>query len=152
MVILVDVDVNQLAILGKKYLWPKPAACPKCGCRLWWHGFASGYLACLVETVFFRRLFCPQCNSVHRLRPSSHWPRFQSSINTIVQVIAHRQNNARWRPDLPRPRQRQWWRRLARKSMLCLGLSFAGYMLDAFEALLTAATIPVSSVMQCDGG
>ena len=152
MVIPVDVDVNQLAALGKKYLWPKPAACPKCGSRLWWHGFVLAYLACLVEAVFFRRLFCPQCNAVHRLRPSSHWPRFQSSINTIAQVIAHRANNARWRPDLPRPRQRQWWRRLARKSMLCLGLSFAGSLLDAFEALLAAATIPVSSVMQCDGG
>lgn len=150
MVIPVVVDVNQVAALGKKFPWKKPSACPKCGGSLWWHGFVLAYLACLVEAVFFRRLFCPLCRSVHRLRPNSHWRRFQSSIATIEETITHRQAHSTWRPDLPRPRQRQWWRRLMRKSLLCLTLSFVGSRHEAFLALIEAGAIPVSSVMQCD--
>ncbi len=152
MVILVVIDVNQLAILGKDFLWEKPANCPKCGEHLWWHGFVPAYLACLAEAVFLRRLFCPHCRSTHRLRPASHWLRFQSSISTIQETVEHRQEKRRWRPDLPRPRQRQWWRRLKAKSLLCLGLSFAGSLMDSFLTLLQAETIPVSSVMKCDDG
>lgn len=152
MVIFVDIDVNQLATLGKNFLWLKPSVCPKCGGHLWWHGFVLAYLACLADAVFFRRLFCPHCNSVHRLRPSSHWRRFQSSTTTIEQVIAHRQYNARWCLDLPRPRQRQWWRRLKKKSLLCLGLSFVGSLFDSFLALIGSGAIPVNSVMECDDG
>jgi len=152
LVIFVDIDVNQLATLGKNFLWLKPSVCPKCGGHLWWHGFVMAYLACLADAVFFRRLFCPHCSSVHRLRPTSHWRRFQSSINTIEQVIAHRQNNAHWRPDLPRPRQRQWWRRLKKKSLLCLGLSFVGSLYDSFLTLIGNGAIPVNSVMECDDG
>lgn len=152
LIIPVDIDVNQLAILGKKYLWQKPSACPRCGGHLWWHGFVLAYPACLAEAVFFRRLLCPHCRSVHRLRPKSYWRRFQSSVATIEQVIAHRQNNGRWSPDLPRPRQRQWWRRLQKKSLLCLGLSFVGSLFDSFLTLIEAGAIPVNSVMECDDG
>lgn len=150
MVIHVEVDVKQLAILGKDFPWEKPATCPKCGGHLWWHGFVLGYLACITSALFFRRLSCPHCGALHRLRPKSHWPRFQSAINTIKQVIAHRQNNSTWRSDLPRSRQRQWWRRLKKKATLCLGLSFVGSLFDSFLALIEAGAIPVSSVMKCD--
>jgi hypothetical protein len=152
LIIPVDIDVNQLAILGKKYLWQKPSACPRCGGHLWWHGFVLAYPACLAEAVFFRRLLCPHCRSVHRLRPKSYWRRFQSSVATIEQVIAHRQNNGRWSPDLPRPRQRQWWRRLKKKSLLCLGLSFVGSLFDSFLTMIEAGAIPVNSVMECGDG
>ena len=152
MVIPVDIDVNLLAILGKKFSWKKPDCCPKCGERLWWHGFVPAYFACLASAVFLRRLFCPHCRSIHRLRPISHWRRFQSSITVVGQTIAHRQGQGRWRPDLPRARQRQWWRRLARKTRLCLGLSFAGTLYDAFMALVSRGVIPVSSVMECGDG
>ena len=152
LVIPVVVDVNQLAILGKQFLWEKPASCPKCRERLWWHGFVLAYLTCLAEAVFLRRLFCPHCRSIHRLRPASHWRRFQSSIKTIRETVAHRQEKCRWRPDLPRPRQRQWWRRLKAKSLLCLGLSIAGSPFDSFLVLMDWGAIPVSSVIKCDDG
>ena len=61
LVIQVDIDVNQLALLGKSFFWDKPSSCPKCGGHLWWHGFVLAYLACLGEAVFFRRLYCPHC-------------------------------------------------------------------------------------------
>lgn len=150
MVIPVEVDVNQLAVLGKKFVWgeTKPR-CPRCGQPLWWHGFVSAYLDCLAEAVFLRRLFCPYCRSVHRLRPRSHWRRFQSSIKTIEQAVSHRQDQGRWRPDLPRPRQRQWWYRLRRKACVCLGMAFDGSLSEAFMMLVRVGAIAVGSVMQC---
>jgi len=149
LVIFVDIDVNQLILQGKKFLWDKPVACPACSERLWWHGFVRAYLACFAEAVFFRRLRCPHCRCVHRMRPKSHWCNFQSSIATIEQAIEHRVDTGRWRPDLPRPRQRQWWHRLGKKARLCLGLAFSGTLLDAFMALIKAGAIPVGSLMQC---
>lgn len=148
MVIPVNIAVNQLAAQGKKFPWPKPS-CPLCGERLWWHGFVPAYLSCLVEAVFLRRLYCPHCGSVHRLRPESHWRRFQSAIKTIERAISHRWDHGRWRPDLPRPRQRQWWRRLKRKASVCLGLAVSDRPSDAFVMLIRAGAIPVSSVIKC---
>lgn len=148
MVIPVNIAVNQLAALGKEFPWPKPS-CPLCGERLWWHGFALAYLACLTEAVFLRRLYCPHCGSVHRLRPESHWRRFQSAIKTIEHAISHRWKHGRWRPDLPRPRQRQWWRRLRRKATVCLGLAVSDALHDAYLVLIRAGAIPVSSVIKC---
>jgi hypothetical protein len=150
LVILVKIDVKQLALSGKDFEWARPAACPRCGAGLWWHGFVTAYLACLVEAVFLRRAYCPNCKSVHRLRPDSHWSRFQSSINSITRIISHRQKHGRWKPDLPRSRQRQWWRHLRRKVKLCLGLNFDGTWFEGFVALLKAGIIPVSRVMDCD--
>jgi hypothetical protein len=149
LVIHVSINVNQLAALGREFLWPPKPPCPACNQPLWWHGFVLAYLACFAQAVFLRRLYCPHCGAVHRLRPDSHWRRFQSPIATIEEVIAHRQGRGRWRPDLPRPRQRQWWRRLRRKTSVCLGLCFAGTLLDAFAALVRVGVLPVSSVMQC---
>lgn len=152
MVIVAEIDVNQLAALGKEFSWEKPSACPKCDGHLWWHGFVLAYLACFGQPLYFRRLFCPHCLTVHRLRPDSHWPRFQSSIDTITQAINHRQRTGRWCPQLPRPRQRQWWRRLKKNALGCLGLSYNGALFAAFLALFSVGAIPVSSVMQCGDG
>lgn len=148
MVIAVKIAVNQLAALGKEFPWPKPS-CPFCGERLWGHGFVPAYLACLTEAVLLRRLYCPHCGSVHRLRPESHWRRFQSSSKTIEDTICHRWRHGRWRPDLPRARQRQWWYRLRRKAVICLGLAGGELLVDAFLMLLQAGAIPVSSVIKC---
>jgi hypothetical protein len=66
----------------------------------------------VAKMVILRRLYCPHCKAVHRLRPKSHWSRFQSSIETIQHTINHRLRHGRWRSELPRSRQKQWWRRL----------------------------------------
>ena len=149
MVIPVDIDVNQLHQLGKDFQWVKPTSCPKCGGGLWWHGFVTAYLSCFAEAVFLRRIYCPYCFSSHRLRPKIFWSRFQSSFKTIENVISYRQKHGRWQPDLPRPRQRQWWHRMRKKVKVCLGMSFSGEPSEAFALFLEASSIPVSSVMQC---
>lgn len=149
MVIPVKVDVKQLFRKGRDFLWPRPTGCPVCRGVLWGHGFVSAYLAFPDVLVFLRRLCCKDCGSVHRLRPDSHWPRFQSSIKTILETIVYRHNHGRWGRGVARPCQRQWWRRLGRKVKLCLGLSFEGSFPEAFNILLSAGFIPVSRVMDC---
>lgn len=53
-----------------------------------------------------------------------------------------------WRPDLPRSRQRQWWRRLWRMTRLILGMSFPGDHLEGFQQLLELNIIPVTGAEQ----
>ena len=144
LVLSVEADVKDIAVHGKKYPWSKPSSCPHCGCGLWWHGFVLAYFSCLAEAVYLRRLFCPHCQSVHRLKPSGFWPKFQSSIKEIRSSLIHRGSTRRWRPDLPRARQRQWQRRLKRMTAMVLGICFSGAMAEAFDRLIQMGIIPVS--------
>lgn len=149
LVLSVEVDVNEIARLGKDFPWVKPSGCPHCGQPLWWHGFVPAYFSCLAEPVFLRRLRCCCCRAVHRLRPAGYWRRFRSSITDISESISHRSDSGRWRADHPRPRQRQWWRRLQRIASAVLGL-VSGSSVAAFEALLLRGFLPVSSSFDCD--
>ena len=143
MVLSVVADVNEIAYLGKDFPWVKPSCCPCCGQPLWWHGFVPAYFSCLAEAVLLRRLRCPCCRSVHRLKPAGYWRRFRSSLTEIFLSISSRQDSGRWRRDQPRPRQRQWWRRLQRMAEAVVGLA-AGSAVVAFESLLRQDFIPVS--------
>jgi len=150
LVLFVDLDVNKLAWLGKKYPWEKPSCCPNCRSFLWWHGYVLAYFSNIDVPLFIRRLFCPFCRSVHRLRPSGYWPRFRSPVKEIKRSIIHRHNSGSWCKDLPRPRQRQWWRRLKKTWMGILGLSFSGDPPQAFEKLLQRKIIPVSAATKSE--
>lgn len=149
MVLSVDVDVNEIARLGKDFPWVKPSGCPRCGQPLWWHGFVLAYFSCLLPPVFLRRLRCPCCSAVHRLKPAGYWRRFRSSITEITQSVCHRSEFGCWQPVLPRARQRQWWRRLMRLSDAVLGL-LGGSTFAAYESLLNHGFIPVSRSFQSD--
>jgi hypothetical protein len=107
------------------------------------------YFSISNDILFLRRLRCPQCGAVHRLRPKTHWRRFQTPIEAIRQAIAHRVNTHRWRADLSREGQRQWWRRLRRLVKAVVGISFAGCLLAGFDAVRTRGFIPVSRSIQC---
>lgn len=143
MVLSVEVDVNEIARLGKDFPWVKPSGCPRCGQPLWWHGFVLAYFSCLLEPVSLRRLRCSCCRAVHRLKPAGYWRRFRSSVAEITQSISHRSGANHWQRDLPRSRQRQWWRRLQRMAGAVLG-HFCGSTFEAFEGLLGYGFIPVS--------
>ncbi len=148
MVLSVDVDVNDLALFGIHFPWTKPSCCPHCSQNIWWHGFVLAYFSILAEPVYIRRFYCPHCKSTHRLRPSGYWPRFRSSIKEVQDSITHRDKKERWRPDLPRPRQRQWLLRLKKMYQGMLGFSFSGTMIQAFNTLRDQGIIPVSSATQ----
>jgi len=149
LVLSVAVDVNEIARLGKDFPWVKPSGCPCCGQPLWWHGFVLAYFSCLLEPVLLRRLRCSCCRAVHRLKPADYWCRFRSTITEITQAISHRSASGRWHRDLPRARQRHWWRRLGRMTRAVLG-HFSGSVMDAFEELLGQGFIPVSLSFQCE--
>ena len=144
MVLFVAVNVKDIACLGRNFPWPKPKSCPRCQAGLWWHGFVLAYFSCWPEPIYLRCLRCPCCGAVHRLKPAGYFPRFRSSIREIQEAIEHRCRRGRWRPDLPRGRQRQWWRRLDRMIRLVLGISFAGPFTQAFNLLKEQNIIPVT--------
>lgn len=148
MVLPCEVDIKELIRLNRDYPWKKPPYCPRCQGGLWWHGFVLAYFSTSDDAVFLRRLRCPGCGAVHRLRPKTHWRRFQTPIQAIRESIAHRVKTERWRPELPRSGQRQWWRRLGRLVKTILGVSFAESLLAGFDALLTLGFIPVSRTIQ----
>ncbi len=145
MVISVDVDVNKIARFGRDFFWQKPSACPHCGAALWWHGFVLAYFDHLPQAVFLRRLRCPRCGAVHRLRPKAYWSRFRSTIQIINQTI-DRFLSQGWQSELPGSRQLQWWRRFCAKARLMIGFGWE-HFLDAFDLLVGWGQIPVSSVV-----
>lgn len=149
LVLFVAVDVNEIARLGKDFPWSKPSGCPRCGQPLWWHGFVPAYFSCLAEAVLLRRLRCSCCRSVHRLKPAGYWRRFRCSIADIFASMVHRGDSGRWRRDAPRPRQRQWWRRLQRMTGTVLGLWVESFA-NAFHTLSEQGFIPVSTSFNCD--
>lgn len=147
MVIFVDVDVNKIAQHGRDFPWRKPSSCPHCQSGLWWHGFVPAYFEPLSQAVFLRRLRCPRCGAVHRLRPKAYWSRFRSTIQVISQTIDHFINQE-WQSDLPESRQRQWWRRFKAKAKLIVGFGWWDILSDAFDLLVIWGQIPVSSAIQ----
>lgn len=154
MVLSVSVNVKDIALLGRLFPWNKPGPCPHCQREMWWHGFVLAYFSCCPDPVYLRRLRCPGCGAVHRLKPAGYFPRFRSSIQEIQKSIAHRCRRGRWSPDLPRGRQRQWWHRLGRMIILMLGVSFSQTFLHGFDLLMqnnlipvTAATLPENRAM-----
>lgn len=145
LVLFVQASVKEIARLGRNYPWPKPLTCPCCGSGLWWHGFVAAYFSRVACCLYLRRLYCPCCHSVHRLRPTGYWKYYRSSIREICSVIVRRWRRKRWRPDLPRSRQRMWWRRLQRMIRMLLGFRFSGGALQGFDLLLTKGIIPITT-------
>lgn len=145
LVLSVPFSVKEIARLGLDFPWQKPECCPHCRSGLWWHGFVVAYFSCQPDPLYLRRLFCPCCKAVHRLKPSGFYRRFRSTAQEIRDSITHRFVKGRWRPDLPRERQRGWWRRLGRMSVLMLGVSFSGSPPQAFSLLEEQNIIPVTS-------
>jgi hypothetical protein len=82
------------------------------------------------------------------MRPTGYFRRFRSSISEISASISMRGNKQRWRPDLPRSTQRQWWRSLWRMILLILGMSYRGDGMAGFMAILQQNIIPVSRAGQ----
>jgi hypothetical protein len=141
-------EVKSISRLGRAYPWEKPKACPCCGStRLWWHGFVFVYFSCLKKGVEIRRARCPNCRSVHRLKPAGYWGYFRSSIKEITSTIHRRIFKKRWDSNLPRPRQRQWWRRFKKQTLAHLGIKSLDSLWGAFFKLLDKGRIPVSQII-----
>ncbi|MBL0379946.1 MAG: hypothetical protein JKP90_09830 [Desulfofustis sp. PB-SRB1] len=47
MVLLLPHPSRKLLVSAPAYPWNKPSCCPRCGGRLWWHGFVVAWFSCL---------------------------------------------------------------------------------------------------------
>lgn len=144
MVLAEEVSVNELVLQGKSFPWKRPH-CPRCGTRVWWHGFVLAFFSMIPDGVYIRRCICPHCKSVHRLKPSGYFRRFRWSLAEIRSCIETRQDTGQYPTGVaPRETVRRWWRSLAQVIAKELGISFAGTRLAGFDQLFSRGRNPVS--------
>lgn len=140
----VDVDVKEIAEKGRAFAWPRPSQCPRCQGRIWGHGFVGAFFDGIAQALFLRRYRCADCRLTLRLRPKSHWPRFQASISAIFQSLSHRLQFHRWPSFFSRQRQGHWLGSLLRKIRWYWGLGWRGDPLAALEELSGQGVVAVS--------
>lgn len=143
MILHEEVDFKALISLGRDYPWKKPSSCTCCHAGLWFHGWARIYLEGVSGQVWVRRLRCPGCNRVYRLRPAGYWPRFFYGIRTIRSVLKSRCGGGRWPPEIRRQVGGHWVRALLRHVRGRLGLETSPFP-DGYENLIELGWVPVS--------
>lgn len=110
LIIYFSVIVKSLFNSGKTFEWFRPASCPECkGVRLWGHGFAGRYFHGFSGRLWVKRYRCPDCQSVHTMRPSSHWRRFQYSRLVILRSLLYKIRRHKWIRSIPRQNQQYWF-------------------------------------------
>jgi hypothetical protein len=145
MVIFFPVILKELLVLGCNYPWPKPDCCPRCSnYRLWGHGYVSAYFDGYDQPLTLKRYRCPDCGCVLRLRPRSHFMRFQASIAFIRSSIVAKAVSNEWIGGADRTRQRHWFRALIRRIRAHLTNSWDQGPVAGFDRLLRMGQIPVS--------
>lgn len=139
----VCVKLNEIHAQGRNFKWTKPGNCPRCqSVRLWWHGFVLACFDGFAQALFLRRLRCPDCNCIVRMKPEGYFKRLQASIKTIRDCLEKRLSTGHWQPQLSKPRQRHWLAALKRKCMAYLGPTMD--LLSGFDQLIHNGAIPVS--------
>jgi DNA-directed RNA polymerase subunit RPC12/RpoP len=144
LILVVDACVKKIFRLGRRFPWPRPQSCPRCGGRVWGHGFTPGYFDGFNDPLWLRRYRCPDCRAIIKVRPTGYWPRFQATIYAIRRSISHRFTHHKWLPELPRSRQGHWLRGLKKQVFFHFGASWQGKLLEAFDALTSRGLIAVS--------
>ncbi|CAO0822078.1 hypothetical protein DFAR_2800039 [Desulfarculales bacterium] len=85
-VLFVATCVKKIMELERRFPWPRPERCPRCGSvRLWGHGFVPAYFDEAPTAIWLRRFRCPDCRAVIRLRPRGYWSRLPAPVETIRQ-------------------------------------------------------------------
>ena len=141
------VCIKQLFELGKKYPFPRPPTCLRCGStRIWGHGFKDAYYDGYSSALPQRRYVCADCGCIYMLRPFGYWPRHHASATMILSTVCKRIQDGVWRANalLSRQRRQHWFRALSRNIKAHLGMDFEGDYLDGFYELLHQGRIPVA--------
>ncbi len=108
MVIGVTLRLEDLFRQGKDFKWERPQACPKCEGKLWGHGFVSRYFQGFPGVLWIQRYRCVGCKTVLVFRPLGFWPRLQSSIEAVFEILLARLRARRWPRGVPRQRGGHW--------------------------------------------
>ena len=146
MIHFVNVLLKDIFEMGREYPWKKPDKCPCCGnWKIWGHGFVSAFFNGFSSAIWLKRYRCPACGCIIRMRPASHFTRFQSSRHTIRSDLLYRINTGRWPKDSSKSRQRHWLKNLKRQMMACL--DWKADLIQAFDLLLDQGRTPVTSAI-----
>jgi len=148
LILFIDACVKKIFHLGKRFPWPRPKSCLRCGGRIWGHGYSAGYFDGYNDPLWLKRYRCPDCGGIIKLKPKGYWPRFQAKITTIRRSVSHRLTFHKWLPDLPRSRQGHWLRGLKRQVFFHLGADFSGDLIKAFDDLWCRGVIAASRSIQ----
>jgi len=141
------VCIKQLFELGKRYPFPRPPTCLRCGStRIWGHGFKDKFYDGYSSALPLKRYICADCECVYTLRPFGYWPRYQASATVILSAVCKRIRDGIWRNNAPLSRQRRqhWLRALTRNIKAHVGMDFEGDYLEGFYELLQRGRIPVA--------
>lgn len=135
-------------MLGKKYPWYKPESCPAChGKRLWGHGFVLRYFEGCIQGLWIKRYRCPECSSIHTMRPAEFWTSFQYSISTILSCLKNKINKNKWANCAVRQNQQYWFKGLMLQASRIKNLN-KYISLDILNKLISANIIPPSHSIQ----
>ena len=107
-----DLDLNEIARLGKDFKWPRPVECPKCHePKVWGHGFVSAIFVAFTAGLYLKRWRCPACRLILTVRPSGYFSRYQSPTKLIHETLGYRFICHHWPPKIPRQRALHWLNR-----------------------------------------
>jgi len=123
--------------MGRDFPWSRPKKCPCCGnWKVWGHGFASTIFQGFDDPLLLKRYRCPSCGCIIKLRPLSHFSRFQSSKHTIRSALVYRITKDRWPPGSAGSRQRHWLCNLKRQMKAHLTEEWRDGLATAFDYLM----------------
>jgi hypothetical protein len=150
LILYCEIDFKSLLELGKKYPWSKPWKCPGCsGLRLWGHGYVRRYFDGHINIFWIKRYRCPNCRSVHTLRPETHYRRFQAGWVKIALSLLGKILSAKWSEDISRQRRQYWWRGFS-KQVSRHDTFLNGQLWSLFELLLRRIILSTHSLIYFD--
>ena len=145
MINFISISLKKLFNLGRDYPWQRPEACPRCGnLKVWGHGYVSAWFDGFNVALLLKRYRCPSCGCVIRMRPDSHFSRFQTSIHNIRSTLSTRIKTGRWPPEQSGSRPGHWLRSLKRKVLALLDNRWEGGLIKGFDHLKIQGHNPVS--------
>lgn len=145
MIIYIHTLLKDIFRLGRKYPWPRPRGCPRCGHnRIWGHGYVDALFDGYNKALQLKRYRCPCCGCVIRLRPSGYLSRFQASIQKIRTTLSIRIKTGRWPPGEQRQRLGHWMRSIKKKVFFVYGFYEEKDLIKFFDYLLLTGINPVS--------
>lgn len=143
MIIFSYVNLKELSHKGRDYSWDRPSVCPCCNShRLWGHGYAHALFDGFNKPLLLKLLRCPECGSVHRIRPIGYFKRFQASVSVIRAAIQKKAECKRWLPGLSRSRQRHWYNAFKRYALAYFG-NYWHSSIKAFDTMVYKGLTPV---------
>jgi len=144
MVIFSYVNLKQLSQTGRDYSWERPSTCPCCNShRLWGHGYARAIFDGFLKPLLLKLFRCPDCRSVHRIRPIGYFKRFQATVGVIRASIEKKSKRGKWLPGISRSRQRHWYNAFIRHVSSYWGNLWYDTV-KAFDHMVNKGTVAVS--------